>query len=57
MITVYNVKTGDSVTVHGVDAREYVKTGGWSLTPPVVKKPTLKTVVKKTRKKPVKKAK
>ncbi len=31
--TVYNLKTGEGVEVEGVDAREYVATGGWSLEP------------------------
>jgi hypothetical protein len=32
--TVYNLKTGEQAIVAGVDAREYVKTGGWSYDAP-----------------------
>jgi len=32
-VTVWNVETGESVDVDGVDAKEYCSTGGWSMTP------------------------
>jgi hypothetical protein len=32
--TVYNIKTGKPAEVEGVDATEYVATGGWSYDPP-----------------------
>lgn len=31
--TVYNIKTGKSVEIDAIDAREYVETGGWSFKP------------------------
>jgi len=33
---VYNIKTGECKLVHGVDAGEYVSTGGWSYDQPPV---------------------
>jgi len=33
-VEVYNLKTGESCSVEGVDAKEYIKSGGWSLTQP-----------------------
>ena len=27
--TVYNIKTGEPVIVPGIDAREYIASGGW----------------------------
>ena len=32
-VTVYNVETGKAMQVEGVDAREYVKSGGWTMNP------------------------
>ena len=34
--TVYNIKTGEPVTVSGIDAREYIASGGWSYKIPFV---------------------
>jgi len=33
-VEVYNLKTGESCSVEGIDAKEYIKSGGWSLTQP-----------------------
>ena len=33
-VIVYNIETGKPVKIEGVDAVEYVKSGGWSRTPP-----------------------
>ena len=32
--TVYNIETGEKRTVPGIDAKEYVETGGWSYDKP-----------------------
>lgn len=51
--TVYNIATGEAVTVSGIDAKEYLATGGWSQTPPVidtVPEPEIEQPVKRTRK-------
>lgn len=32
-VTVYNIKTGKEANVPGVDAKEYIATGGWSTNP------------------------
>lgn len=32
---VWNIETGEERTVEGVDAGEYVKSGGWAKTQPV----------------------
>lgn len=37
--TVYNVKTGKSAEIEGVDAQEYVATGGWAFEPPTIEVP------------------
>ena len=34
--TVYNIMTGEAVTISGIDAREYLASGGWSQTPPEI---------------------
>ena len=48
-VIVYNFKTGDPVEVCGIDAREYVNAGGWSMSPPgpVVKPKAVKGKAKK----------
>jgi hypothetical protein len=52
MVILYNVKTGAAVEVDGVDAREYLKTGGWSASLP---EPEPESVIfKKVRKTKVK---
>jgi len=33
-VKVYNNETGEPSEVEGVDAREYVRSGGWSMNPP-----------------------
>lgn len=53
-VTVYNVKTGEAVQVHGVDALEYVASGGWQMSPSCPSEKPLKKAAK-PRKKAVKK--
>jgi hypothetical protein len=55
-MTVYNIETGEAMVIAGVDAREFVNTGGWSYSPqlqkpdpePEVKPEPKKRSVKKT---------
>lgn len=54
--TLFNVLTGEAVSVPGVDAREYLATGGWSTSSPVpgvvmpeVEQPVKKVVSKKAK--------
>ncbi len=35
-VTVYNTETGKAVEVEGVDAKEYVASGGWATEKPVL---------------------
>lgn len=42
--TLFNIKTGQEVTVEAVDGVEYLKTGGWSEEKPEIKKPMKKVV-------------
>ena len=35
-VTVYNVKTGEPVELHGIDAKERVAGGNWSFEKPVL---------------------
>jgi len=32
--TVYNIETGEKKTIPGIDAKEYIETGGWSYDKP-----------------------
>ena len=49
-VTVYNIKTGEAATIHGVDAMERIAAGGWSFD-----RLPVKPIVKRKRKTPVKK--
>lgn len=48
--TIYNAKTGEPVEVEGVDAREYIASGGWVSTKPKPKKATVKPAPKTEKK-------
>lgn len=51
-VIVYNMITGEVARVEGVDAAEYVATGGWSYSPPEIIEP--KEDKKKTGRQPKK---
>ena len=44
MTTVYNKQTGEKREVEGVDAREYVRNGGWSFEPVIIDQPEVEAV-------------
>lgn len=46
----FNIETGEEVSVPGVDAREYLATGGWSTDPPVPFSSPAAEPIKKIRK-------
>jgi len=51
-VKVYNIKTKEWALVEGVDAKEYVKSGGWSMEKPEPeKKPKTKPSLKNDGKK------
>lgn len=47
---VWNIETGEEKTVEGVDAGEYVKSGGWAKIPPVSEPETIEEPKEKKRK-------